>query len=325
MLDDDTPVYSPRKADDPPVVAAERQKRTDAQLRESRRLLYVALTRAEDRLIIGGAFTGNRKSKGYSDGSWYDLCRKAMLSLTGEEDAGETLTYGAIALPVAREGGGDAETVQAPDWTRRAVADIDTAPRVTAPSRLLMDTAPVTKPFGKARAAALKRGQLIHALLQYLPELPDAGREEAARAWLDRHTDLADAERSEILSVTMATLNEPGFADVFAPGGRAEASIVGKLQSGGETLIINGRVDRLVITDSDILLVDYKTDRPAPDSVDGVDPSYLLQMAAYQIVLEDAFPGRAIRPALLYTDGPKLFEIPASLLQNSRNRLAGGI
>ena len=325
LIDGETPVYSPKKADDPPAVAKERQRRADAQLRESRRLLYVALTRAEDRLIIGGAFAGNRKAKGYSDGSWYDLCRRAMLSLTGQEDAGEGLTHGAVSLPVAKAHGSGRPGPDLPTWTKTAAPETGTAPRVTAPSRLLTDRAPVTQPFGKARAAALKRGQLIHALLQYLPELPEGGREEAARAWLARHTGLADAERGEILSVTMATLNEPGFAGVFAPGGRAEASIVGKLQSGGETLIINGRVDRLVITQTDILLVDYKTDRPAPDSAEDVEPSYLLQMTAYQIVLENAFPGRTVRPALLYTDGPKLFDLPARLLQNSRNRLAGGI
>ncbi|WP_158588436.1 double-strand break repair helicase AddA [Henriciella mobilis] len=325
LVDDNVPVYSPRKADDPPVIARAREARTAAQARESRRLLYVALTRAEDRLIIGGAFAGNRKASGYAKDSWYDLCRTAMLSLTGAEDVGEGLTYGEVAAPLGKGRGAGSGPPGAPAWTRQVVTRIDTAPRVTAPSRLLTDTAPVTQPFGKARAAALKRGQLIHALLQYLPERPEAGREAEARAWLDRHTDLAPDTRAEILTVTMATLNEPGFAAVFAPGGRAEASVVGELTSGGEKLIINGRVDRLVITGTDILLVDYKTDRPAPASAEAVEPSYLLQMAAYQMVLEKAFPGRTIRPALLYTDGPKLFELPPSLLQNSRNRLAGGI
>ncbi|MEQ8558261.1 MAG: double-strand break repair helicase AddA [Henriciella sp.] len=325
LIDGDIPVYSPKKADDPPIVARLREARATAQQRESRRLLYVALTRAEDRLIIAGAFAGNKKGKGYSDGSWYDLCRTAMLELTGSEESDDVLTYGETALPVAKDARSSGGPLEAPSWATAPVTRIDTAPRVTAPSRLLNDTAPVTKPFGKARAAALKRGQLIHALLQYLPKLPETGREAAARAWLERHTDLAPEDRAEILSVTMATLAEPGFAEVFAPGGRAEASIVGKLQSGGETLIINGRVDRLVITDTRILLVDYKTDRPAPESAEAVEPAYLLQMAAYQAVLEAAFPGRSVRPALLYTDGPVLFELTDSLLQSSRDRLAGGL
>ena len=324
LLDGGVPVYSPKKADDPPLVAQMREARATAQQRESRRLLYVALTRAEDRLIIAGAFAGHRNGKGYAQDSWYDLCRTAMLSLTGAEDITEPLTYGAIALPVAKDAGPGDGPPAAPGWTRTPVTRIDTTPRVTAPSRLEADTAPVTKPFGKARAAALKRGQLIHALLQYLPELPEAEREAAANAWLTRHTDLASETRAEILSVTMATLTEPGFAGVFAPGGRAEASVVGKIESGSESIIINGRVDRLVIAPAHILLIDYKTDRPAPARAEDIEPSYRLQMAAYQIVLEKAF-NRPVRPALLYTDGPVLFELTDSLLQSSRDRLAGGL
>ncbi|WP_300377271.1 double-strand break repair helicase AddA [Henriciella sp.] len=324
MLEDGTPVYSPRKADDPPLIAELREARAAAQAREARRLLYVALTRAQDRLVIGGAFTGRKTSAGYSEGSWYALCRTAMLELTGTDEIDTSLTYGNIVPPVGKAGDRRARP-EAPGWTRTPVTRHDRAPRVTAPSRLLRDTAPVTKPFGKARSAALKRGQLIHALLQYLPELPEDTRETAARSWLDRHTDLEASARAEILSVTLATLNDPAFAAVFAPGGRAEAAVVGELTSGGERLIINGRVDRLVINETDILLIDFKTDRPAPARAEDIDSSYLLQMAAYQMVLETAWEGRTVRPALLYTDGPKLFELAPSLLENSRNRLVDGV
>ena len=89
-------------------------------------------------------------------------------------------------------------------------------------------------------------------------------------------------------------------------------------------IIINGRADRLVIRDTDILLIDYKTDRPAPARAEDIDASYLAQMAAYQMVLETAY-NRPVRPALLYTDGPKLFELTDSLLKSSRDRLAGGL
>ncbi|MGB3625123.1 MAG: PD-(D/E)XK nuclease family protein, partial [Henriciella sp.] len=146
-----------------------------------------------------------------------------------------------------------------------------------------------------------------------------------ARAWLTRHGDLTPAEQDEILSVTLAALSDPGFAEVFAPGGRSEAAIVGEIETATGKIIINGRADRLVMTDTDILLIDYKTDRPAPARAEDVDASYLAQMAAYQMVLETAWPGRRIRPALLYTDGPKLFELPDSLLKSSRERLAGGL
>ncbi len=325
MVDGEIPVYSARKADDPPVIASLRQQRSAAQARESRRLLYVALTRAQDRLIIGGAFHGAKTQAGYAADSWYALCRTAMLGLTGEEDDGDTLTYGEVLPPLGKAIAADIGTANAPGWAYAPATESGPTRRITAPSRLLTDTAPVAKPFGKARAAALQRGRLIHMLLQYLPDLPEAERKPAAEAWLARHAELDASSQAEILSVTLAALNEPAFAAVFAPGGRSEAAIVGKIRKDGEDIIINGRVDRLLVTDSEILVIDYKTDRPAPTSAEAVDPSYLLQMAAYQLVLEKAWKGRKVRVGLLYTDGPKLFDLSETLLQNSRDRLAGSV
>ena len=325
MLDGGIPVYSKRASEDPPVIAARRLARQTAQARESRRLLYVALTRAEDRLIIAGAHHGAKTGVGYSDTSWYALCRQGMLSLTGGADAeeGETLTYGKIQPAAAPASTAQDGRAPAPAWTRQPAPGTGPATRIRAPSRLLTDTAPVSKPFGPARAAALKRGKLIHTLLQYLPELAPDAREAAARTWLTRHAELEESARAEILSVTLGALNAPDFGHVFAPGGRSEAAIVGEIDTASGPTIINGRVDRLLVSEAQVLIIDYKTDRPAPARVEDVDASYIAQMAAYAHILSDTWPGRAVRAGLLYTDGPVLFELPASLLQNSLKRLAG--
>lgn len=326
MVDGTTPVYSPNKKEDPPSLERLRLERKSAQARESRRLLYVALTRAQDRLIIGGAFAGRKEGEGFSGDSWYGLCRAGMLSLLpGDTDDGGTLTYGTVLPPLTdAEDTAKTEDPKAPDWATRPPRATQAGPIVRAPSQLLSDTSPVSKPFGTARSAALKRGKLIHTLLQYLPEQPEETREAHARAWLTRHGDLTPDEQAEILAVTLATLTHPGFADVFTPGGRSEAAIVGRIETTAAPIIINGRADRLVIRDADILLIDYKTDRPAPARAEDIDASYLAQMAAYQMVLETAYR-RPVRPALLYTDGPKLFELTDSLLKSSRDRLAGGL
>jgi ATP-dependent helicase/nuclease subunit A len=80
---------------------------------------------------------------------------------------------------------------------------------------------------------------------------------------------------------------------------------------------INGRVDRLVITDQEILIVDYKTDRPAPADVSGVGEAYVAQMAAYRAVLSQRWKDRPIRCLLVWTDGPRLMEIPPSALDQA--------
>jgi ATP-dependent helicase/nuclease subunit A len=328
MLDGDTPVYSPRKSDDPPEIERLRLARETASARESRRLLYVALTRAQDRLIVAGAHFGSKTGDGYKPASWYALCRQAMMGLVdaNEETAdSETLTYGDSLPPVSGHTAQTRPEASAPAWATRPARTEAAAARVRSPSRLLTDTAPVSRPFGAARTAALARGRLIHTLLQYLPELPETARKAAARNYLARHGELQPEALEEILDVTLRTLGNPDFADVFAPGGRSEAAIVGEIDTASGPLIINGRADRLVITDTDILVIDYKTDRPAPESADAIDASYGMQMAAYQAILKTSWPDRRVRAAILYTDGPHLFELPETLLQNSRKRLADSV
>ncbi|MCA8899919.1 MAG: PD-(D/E)XK nuclease family protein, partial [Hyphomonas sp.] len=316
------PVWSPRKDTDLPEVAAARALADAKAEEEHRRLLYVALTRAQDRLIIGGAWYGGATGGGYDDRSWYALCLDAMNTLAPDEaDAEGIRRYGDVP---PCEPGTPAAAAQAsvlPGWALRAVPDQpEPRRRFSAPTGLLGRTMPVMAPFGAGREARLQRGRLIHALLQYLPDLPEADREAAGRNFLARDASLTEAARAEMLGAALGVLQSPEMAGVFAPGGRAEAAIIGASPRLPEGVVINGRVDRLVITPDEILIVDFKTDQPAPDEVSGVGLSYVLQMAAYWAVLKEAWPDRAVRTALCWTDGPKLMPLPEDLLIDSLNR-----
>ena len=123
-----------------------------------------------------------------------------------------------------------------------------------------------------------------------------------------------------MLQAALGVLQTPAIKAAFAPGGRAEAAIIGRSDLLPEGVIINGRVDRLVVTPDDVLIVDFKTDQPAPDEVSGVGEAYLLQMAAYWAVLREAWPGRSVRAALCWTDGPKLMPLPEEMLLESLKR-----
>jgi ATP-dependent helicase/nuclease subunit A len=116
-----------------------------------------------------------------------------------------------------------------------------------------------------------------------------------------------------MLDATLGVLEDKEFAAVFAPGGRAEAPVIGRI--GDNTL--SGRVDRLVVTDAEILIVDYKTDRPSPPTLEGVGEAYIAQLAAYRAVLTQRWPNRPIRCLLVWTDGPRLMEIPPSALDRA--------
>ena len=320
------PLYSPSTRTDAPATAALREAANQAAERESRRLLYVALTRASDRLIIAGAGARNSKT-GYAKSSWYRWCTLAMRDLLGadapdEDDTEAPLVFGEAPTIAQRAVVVSSVESDAPHWLKRPAPAAQPPQRLAAPSRLTEDRSAVSLPFGAGRAAALKRGRLIHALLQTLPEVETDQREKIGRQFLAREPDISGGEIEEMLSVTLSTLNDPSFASVFASGGRSEAAIVGTLPNGQ---MVNGRVDRLIIRPDEVLIIDYKTDRPAPVDAAAVEFAYRVQLAAYRAVLADIYPDRAVRCALLYTDGPRLIEIPGDELSESLNRVDSGV
>ncbi|KCZ93285.1 double-strand break repair helicase AddA [Hyphomonas johnsonii] len=316
---DGVPVWSPRKDTDTPQLAAARAIADAKAEEEHRRLLYVALTRAQDRLIIAGHWHG-RGEDGCHKGSWYALCAAAMDALAPGGDADAVRRYGAPATQMGSEDAAGTRDEQLPDWALQRAPTDSPARKLSAPTSLLSRKTPLLAPFGSRREAQLRRGRLIHALLQYLPELPQDEREAAGRAYLAREGDLEDGQRDEMLRAAMGVLTDPAMAGVFAPGGRAEAAIIGTADALPKGTIINGRVDRLVVTPERVLVIDFKTDQPAPDSVDGVAETYMAQMAAYWAVLKRAYPGRDVVAALCWTDGPKLMVLPEADLLASLNR-----
>lgn len=318
---DGTPLFSPSTRTDAAITSALRDAANAAAERESRRLLYVALTRASDRLIIAGAGIGNR-SLGYAKSSWYRWCLIAMRALCGEDVTDdlpdERLSFGADRVTAPRVVEQAPPILTPPVWLTQPANLPEPPLRLAAPSRLTEDRAAVLQPFGPERASALRRGRLIHGLLQTLPDLAPADREAAARRFLARASEVTEADIDEMVAVTLTTLAHPDFAEIFAPGGRSEAAIVGTLPKGQ---LVNGRVDRLIIRSDQILIVDYKTDRPAPRSADLVDTSYWVQMAAYRAVFQSLYPDRRVRCALLYTDGPRLIELSGAEMSESLNRV----
>ncbi|MFN3910995.1 double-strand break repair helicase AddA [Hyphomonas sp.] len=320
-------VWSPRKETD--IEPSERARlMAEAKAREEhRRLLYVALTRAQDRLLVAGHWYGGdgEGASGYHDESWYALCRNAVeaLPFSGGDDG--ILRFGDLAGavyagPVARE-----TPASLPPWARRAPAPEAAPRRFTAPTSLLGAKTRVVAPFDPKREARLKRGRLIHALLQYLPELPVAARAAAGEAFLARDKTLTKAGRTEMLQAAEGILNDPALAGLFVPGGRAEAAVIGKSKLLPAGMIINGRVDRLVVTPDKVLVIDFKTDQPAPDRVEDVAETYVAQMAAYWAVLSEAYPGREIGAVLCWTDGPRMMRIPDAMLSESLNNALSAI
>ncbi|HYA04714.1 MAG TPA: PD-(D/E)XK nuclease family protein, partial [Xanthobacteraceae bacterium] len=166
------------------------------------------------------------------------------------------------------------------------------------------------------RQKALQRGRIVHRLMQSLPDIPPARRDEALARYLVRAAkEFSSAEQADIAGQVLAVLDAPDFAEVFAPGSRAEVPIVGRIAgTGGEAIGVAGQVDRLIVTDDAVLIADYKTDTAAPRRLDEVPRPYIAQLALYRAVLSRIYPKKAVRAALIFTAGPVVMAIPAAAM-----------
>lgn len=322
----DAMIWAPRQDTDVPASEVARAIAQAKAHEEHRRLLYVALTRAQDHLLIAGHWYGSTAAgaSGYDANSWYALCRGAMEALSVEGDEAGSWQFG-VPNVVGTGAGALADAAgRLPEWALSDPAvDLETR-RLMAPTSLLGPKTKVVAPFDPKREARLRRGRLIHSLLQHLPELPEEARHTAGQAMLDREPHLTKAQRGEMLRAAEGILAEPGLQALFGPGGRAEAAVIGTSPELPDGTVINGRVDRLVVTPDRVLVIDFKTDQPAPENVEDVADSYVLQMAAYRAVLATAYPEREIEAILCWTDGPRMMRLPDALLAESLAK-AGGV
>jgi ATP-dependent helicase/nuclease subunit A len=317
-------IWAGRKEDDVPSVAAARDAARNEAENEYRRLLYVAMTRAADRLIICGA-DGRTKRP---ERCWYDLVRGPLDAFLVEEDDGgekvlrfskraaDTVAATAPAKPLEKTA-----RREFPAWLRQPAPIEMPLPVPLSPSSAFDEDISLIAPnAGSAadRQKALERGRLVHRLMQALPDIPADRREDAAERYLaNAASDFAPMERAAMARQALAILDDKNFAEIFAPGSRAEVPIVGRIARAGRCPIpVAGQMDRLAVTDDTVLIADYKTDRLVPDRLDATHP-YVTQLALYRAVLARVFPGKTVRAALLFTDGPKLMEVPAAVMDKA--------
>ena len=306
------PLLSRHEKVGPVLAEVEANRAADEQ--EHWRLLYVAMTRAEEALFVGGAL-GRRDGGVPAPKSWYAQLRDLFPPEAEIDDPiwGTRCEWGEPPAPIA------ADTRPAelplreplPRWLERPPPAEPRPPRPLAPSALGEEEAP-DPPFppGAGHAAA-RRGTLVHSLLERLPEIAAPRQEEGGRAWLARNAgDIDQDQREAMLHDALSVLANPDWAELFAPGSLAEVPVAAVV--GGQ--VVAGTIDRLLVEPGRVRLIDYKTARRPPESLEAVPKANLRQMAAYATALEAAFPGRTVEAALLYTTAPRLIELPAEFL-----------
>ncbi len=320
-LDNGALVWATARADDvDATMDARALARQDAR-DEYRRLLYVAMTRAAERLVICGARGKNK----IPEGCWYQLVENAMADKcvreAAEDGSGEVLRY--------RKGGQPPADVQknivpaaikptsVTSWLLTNVTSGISRPRAITPSSVEDDDA--ARPFAAAaNANALLRGTLVHRLLQSLPDIPAARRAKAAEEYLARKgKELNSEQRQKIAEQVLVLLDNAQFSGLFLPGSRAEIAIVGRLKLKDKIVTVSGQVDRLAVTQASVLIGDFKTDRAPPQLIEDVPRSYIRQLALYRAVLKKLYPDRPVRAALIWTEVPDLMELSGAMLDDA--------
>ncbi|WP_062014723.1 double-strand break repair helicase AddA [Aureimonas sp. AU4] len=294
---------------------------------EYRRLLYVGLTRAADRLVVCG-IAGQR---GPDEASWAMRVR-AALGGDGAREIRDPETGELLALRIGEE---PDERIDAPALAPEPVAPVREVnmtkldpeplpPRPLTPStaggasrlEIVADADPALP--GSNGRLALERGRLMHRLLQVLPELPHEERRPAARTYMERvGAAFANEEREAMLAAVEAVLDDPVHAELFSDGSRAEVTVAGEIELGGVLYAVNGAIDRLAVGPDFVHILDYKTNAPFPKSLAEVPDAMCLQLALYRELVRPLFPALEIRTSLLFTEGPLLMPVPAEALDEA--------
>jgi ATP-dependent helicase/nuclease subunit A len=338
------PIWLPDKSYHNGATEPLREAARDRAEEEYRRLLYVGLTRAADRLVVCG-YRGVREAR---SPTWHSLvaagferaAQSGGYEISEIERVEESVPY--KVLRMQRTGATAATGSQSDRQTgpvgkpvapvpRSPLAPPKRLPRPLAPSgvsAVLEDSVepPPRSPFTEKPSGsglALERGSMIHRLLQVLPSLSPEGRQDALARYLGRAMPGAGSpERDLIAGQVLAVINDPEFAAVFASPGEAEVSVMGTLRINGEERAVSGRIDRLAVMEDRVLIVDYKTGQ-APEPGGPAPASHVSQLAIYRALLAPLYPERRIQAALIYVSGPLLMEIPEAALDAAISAIDG--
>ena len=274
----------PTQAQDTDKTRHLKNRAAEAELEEKRRLLYVALTRAQDRLYVGGWTSG----KEISPDCWYQVIKDALNLKNGThfyqsgEHRPDKLGKSDLGEPT------DGVAISLPDWARNPLKEV-----VKEKGESREKKAPTT--------AAIERGILIHRFFEFLPQISLEERYKAAHQMIEKE-GLNRAEWEKDIETTLQILEDPNFREIFGPNSLAEVPITGTV----EGVPFQGRIDRLHVTAETLTIIDYKSNQDVPTCVEEIPEVYVKQLEGYAKALRSIYPDHEIRKILLWTEGPMI-------------------
>ena len=264
------------------------------QMREYRRLLYVAVTRPKDRLYICGYNNKTAATKG----NWYDLITEA-LPYTPDED-GIIRFSSEQTKPIESQKNEkiiDEMPITLPDWIDKPAPDEPMPSKPLRPSVLETDETAEQSALDASRLHSIRRGIFIHKLLQHLPAIP-----------ADKRKDVAEKLKPDDIDIPPALfhlMESEDFKHLFGPTSLAEVPVVGVV----DNLAVSGQIDRLVVLEKQVLIVDYKSNYRVPQNIDDIPQNYKKQLNSYKALLKNIFPDKVVKTYLLWTQNLTWMEI----------------
>jgi ATP-dependent helicase/nuclease subunit A len=273
-------LYSQRKEDAPTLQQEIQQAEKDRIFADEMRLLYVALTRSQERLYIGGA----EVKKKCPDNCWYNEISTVM---DGLYDFGDAKVMHDTANTPIEEKLLETEEVHysgtVPQWVAEQPAHEHKPVMVTA------DEALDTNIMDKDLIKLYRRGKLIHRLLEFLPDVTPIEHTTTGLDWLRKV--LPDGEDKELNAmVKSATDVIQGYPQFFGENSKAEVGYVADKN-------MEGRIDRLVVEEDTITILDYKTDQKIPEKM---PEKYRKQLQKYVEAVAKIFPEKQVKAAIIW-------------------------
>ncbi len=295
---------------------------------EQDRLLYVALTRAEQALYISG---WQKKQNRYHEDSWHQLMVNtisAMEGVTQPETGVWHLTSGEPAPNIVETDHSQPAITSPPDWFHHP------APKEPIPTRPLnpseLEQAGDALSYNIAnRNISLLSGSYAHKLFEILPRQKPEYRARAAamlakQFGVSPHKEhyLSKEHIAEIDRQVFAVLDTPEFANLFSEDGLAEISVTGLVGN----IAISGQIDRMLVEDDKVILLDFKTGKPPDHSSENCQPlpqAYISQMASYGALIAQIYPDKEIICYLLWTQNCTLVEVDKAQRDRFISHLVG--
>jgi ATP-dependent helicase/nuclease subunit A len=296
--------WSPSKKIDPQAVVEARERWLESEYDEYRRLLYVGMTRARDRLYVGGFVSGTKPS----EIAWFTTIETALgagkhlLTVKAEDESGDVLQWRSVTQKYVEPKETTDQKANAfimPDWLSKPLP-VEIAPlpplRPSSPLQAAAQAQIASEPNSQQGDKARRYGVLIHMLLQHLPNAHPNKRASLATRLLELKAADMVSDHMSMRDLVLNLLEKPQMQALFGETSRAEVEISGHIF---ERPVL-ARIDRLCVSDSEVLIVDFKTGK-APVDINFIPESVVRQLALYKHLVQRIYPNKQVRAGVIWT------------------------